>query len=266
MNQNGEVIATTHQPPTEKDMRLQHIHRFITLVYMSLFLLVWGCSENPLTFQVRFPAVSGLKQNDLVYFDKNEIGQVKKVFYTKQGDYLIELEIAPGFKNTATENSRFYIEHSPAKALNMAVIVEQELPGGVVLENGTVVQGSARSGYFADILSDLQKKAGAAQNELNKTLKELKRSLDTTSEELEATLDDLSVQFNSFADELGKVPDSQEVKRLEESIKQFADEFQKAQKDVQEHLRNEIIPKFHMELERLHKQLKKEGAKKNSKK
>lgn len=240
-------------------MKLQHIHRSIILVYMSLFLLLWGCSENPLTLQVRFPAVSGLKQNDLVYFDKNEIGLVKKVVYTKQGDYLIELEIASSFKNTATENSRFYIEHSPAKTLNMAVIVEQELPGGVVLENGTVVQGSTRSGYFAEILSDLQKKAGAAQIELNKTLKELKSSLDTTSEELEATLDNLSVQFNSFADELGKVPDSQEVKRLEENIKQFADQFQKAQKDVQEHLRNEIIPKFRMELERLHKQLKKEG-------
>lgn len=244
-------------------MRQQHIHRFITLIYMSLFLLVWGCSENPLTFQVRFPAVSGLKQNDLVYFDKNEIGQVKKVFYTKQGDYLIEVEIAPGFKNTATENSRFYIEHSPAKELNMAVIVEQERPGGVVLENGTVVLGSVRNGYFAEILSDLQKKAGAAQNELNKALEELKKSLDTTSEkldrQLEAVLDDLSVQFNSFADELGKVPDSQEVKRLEESFKQFADEFQKAQKDVQDHLRNEIIPQFRMELERLRKQLKKEG-------
>jgi len=230
---------------------------------MSLFLLVSGCSENPLTFQVRFTAVSGLKQNALVYFDKNEIGQVKKVFYTKQGDYLIELEIAPGFKNTATENSRFYIEHSPVNALNMAVIVEQELSGGVVLGNGTVVQGSARSGYFTEILSELQKKVGAAQNELNKTLEELRKSLDTTSErldkQLEATLEDLSVQFNSFTDELGKVPDSQEVKRLEESLKQFADEFKKAQKDVQEQLRNEIIPQFRMELERLHKQLKKEG-------
>jgi paraquat-inducible protein B len=204
----------------------------------------------------------GLKQNDFVYFDKNEIGQVKKVFYTKQGDYLIEVEITPGFKNTATGNSRFYIEHSPLNDLNMAVIVEQERPDGVVLENGTVVQGSLRNGYFAEILSDLQEKAGVAQNELNKTFKALKKSLDTTSEkldmQLEATLDDLSVQFDSFADELGKVPDSQEVKRLEESFKQFADEFQKAQKDIQDHLRNEIVPQFRIELERLRKQLKKE--------
>lgn len=230
---------------------------------MFLFLFLWGCSENPLTFQVRFPEVSGLRQDDLVYFEKNQIGQVTKVSYTNQGDYLVEMEIAPGFKNAVTEDSRFYIERFLAKELNMAVVVEQERPGGVVLKNSTVVQGSARNGYLAEILSDLQKKAGAAQIELNKTLKELKKSLDTTSEkldrQLEATLDDLSVQFNSFADELGKVPDSQEVKQLEESFKQFADEFQKTQKDVQEHLRNEVIPQFRMELERLRKQLKKEG-------
>lgn len=244
-------------------MKSQHINRFISLVCLSLFLLVWGCSENPLTFQVRFPAVSGLKQNDLVYFDKNKIGQVKEVFYTKQGDYLVEVEIAPGFKNTATENSRFYIEHSPANERDMAVIVEQEHPGGVILENGAVIQGSARKGYLTDILSELQKKTEEAQNELNKALKELIKSLDTTSDkldkQLEATLKNLSLQFNSFVDELGKVPDSQEVKRLEDNLKRFADEFQKTQKDMQDHLRNTIIPQFRMELERLHQQLKKEG-------
>ena len=255
------ILTSTHYQ--KKDMRHQHIHRFITLVYISLFLFLWGCSENPLTFQVRYPVVSGLKQNDLVYFDKNEIGQVKKIFYTEQGDYLVEVEIAPAFKNTATENSKFYIGRSPTNELNMAVVVEQERPGGVILKNGTVVQGSVRPGYLTEILSDLQKRAEAAQDELNNTLQEFKKSLGTTSEklnkQLEATLDDLSMQFKSFADELGKVPDSQEVKQLEESIKQFVDEFQQAQKDVQDHLRNEIIPQLRMELERLRKQLKKEG-------
>lgn len=241
-------------------MRPQHIYRFITLVYIFLFL--WGCSENSLSFQVRFPEVSGLKQNDLVYFERNEIGQVKKVSYTDQGNYLVTIEIAAGFKNAVTEDSRFYIEYSPAKELHMAVIVEQERPGGVVLKNGAVVQGSARNGYLTEILSDLQKKAGAAQIELNNSLEKLKKSLDTTSvkldRQLQITLDDLSVQFKAFADEIGKVPDSQEVKQLEESLKQFADEFKKAQQDVQDHLRYEIIPQFRMELDRLRKQLKKE--------
>ncbi len=251
-------------------MKTQYLHRFTTLVCISLLLLVWGCAEKPLTFQVRFSAVSGLKQHDLVYFDRNEIGQVKNVVYTKQGDYLVEVEITPEFKNTATENSRFYIEHSPTNQGDMALIVEQESPGGVVLKNGTVVQGSARNGYLAGILSDFQKKAEAAQIELNKTLEELKKSLDTNSDkldkQLQATLDDLSVQFNSFAENLGKIPDSQEVKQLEESFKQFTDEFQKAHQNVQDYLRNEIIPKIRLELEQLRQQLKKEGREQELKK
>jgi ABC-type transporter Mla subunit MlaD len=247
----------------KNDMKTQHVQRFITLICISLLLFFWGCSENSLTFQVRFPEVSGLKKDDLVYFQKNQIGHVKKVFYTSQGDYLVHVEITPGFKNAVTEDSKFYIEHSPDQEQKMAVIVEQDRPGGVVLKNGAVIQGNAKNRYLTEILGDLQKKAGAAQIELNKTLKELKESFGATSDKLgqqmEATLDDLSVQFNSFADELGKVPDRQEVKNLEESFKQFADEFQKAQKNVQDYLRDEIIPHFRTELERLRKQLNKEG-------
>lgn len=244
-------------------MRAQRMHRMIPLLYLSMLFLVWGCSESPLTLQVNFDEVSGLKQNDLVYFAKNEIGQVTKVSYTKQGDYLVEVQIAPPFKNSATQDSKFYIAPSPANALNMAVIVEQERLGGVALNNGTVVQGSTRTEQLTEIFDDLQKKLAAAQNELNTTLQEFTKSLGITSEQinrqLAATIDDLALQFKTFADELSKVPDSQQVKRLEESVKQFADEFQKAGKDVQERLQNEILPRLRMELEELHKDLKKEG-------
>jgi ABC-type transporter Mla subunit MlaD len=244
-------------------MKAQHIHRFVTFVYLCLFLALWGCSENSLTFQVRFPEVSGLKQGDPVYFDNNEIGKVKKVSYTDQGDYLIEVNIAPGFKNAATDDSRFIIEHSPDGKPHMAVIVEQDRPGGVVLKNGSVVQGSTRKGYLEDVLGDLQKTAGEAQKQLNSALQELKKSLGANSgklnSELQATLDDLLARFNAFADELGKVPNSEEIKQLEEVFNRFADEFQKARKEVQDHLRNEILPRLRLELERLRKQLKKEG-------
>ncbi len=249
-----------------KSMRRGDILRFIAIVYLSMFFFISGCSENSLTFQVRFPEVSGLKQNDPVYFGKNLIGEVTQISYTGQGDFLVDVEIFPGFKNAATEDSRFYVEHFVNSEQNMGVIVEQERPGGVVLQNGAVVQGGVRTGSLAEILSDLQKKAGAVQNELNNLLKELKESLDTTSSELdrqlEVTLDKLFFQFNSFADDLGKLPDRKEIQQLEESFQQFADEFQKVQKDVQDRLRNEIIPQFRIELERLRKKFKKEGREK----
>ena len=246
-----------------KDMRAQHMRRLIPLFYLALLFFMGGCSESPLTLQVSFDEVSGLKQNDLVYFGKNEIGQVTKVSYTKEGDYLVEVRIAPSFKNSATQDSKFYIALSPANPLNMAVIVEQEHSGGLVLHNGTVVQGSVKTDQLTEIFDDLQKKLAAAQVELNNTLQEFKKSLGVSSEKIDqqlaATIDDLAMQFETFADELGKIPDSQQVKELEQSVKQFADEFQKAGKDVQDRLQNEIIPQLRMKLEELHKQLKKEG-------
>ena len=251
-------------------MRQRHIFRPILLLILFSSLFFWGCSENSLTFQVRFSEVSGLKKNDQVYLGRNEIGQVKKVTYTDQGDYLVEIRIAPEFKNAATESSRFYIEHAPSNEPVMAVIVEQKRPGGVILKNGAIVQGSVRAGYLDKIFEDLQKSAGKAERDLNKALEDLKRSLGATSEtlnrNLETAIDDLSLRLDAFKDELGRVPDSQEVRQLEESFRQFADEFQKAQKDVQDHIRNEILPRFRIELEHLREQLKKQGRDKEMEK
>lgn len=239
------------------------LFRWMAVVFISLFFLVSGCSESSLTFQVRFPEVSGLKQSDPVYFRNNRIGEVTRIFYTKQGDYLVDVEIAPEFKNTATEDSRFYIEHSLRSELETGLVVEQDRSGGVVLRNGAVVLGSVRNGSWAELLNDLQEKAGAVQNELNKLLKELTKSLDTASKELDrelaATLEALFLQFNAFGDDLKKLPDSEELKQLEEGLKQFAEEFQKVQKDVQDRLRREIIPLLQKELERLRNEFKKEG-------
>lgn len=244
-------------------MRPAHRHRQIPLLYLLLLFFIWGCSESPLTLQIRFDEVSGLKQDDLVYFGTSEIGQVQKITYTKQGDYLVEVQIVPTFKNTATEDSRFYIGRSPAKEVAMAVIVEQQRLGGVALHNGTVVQGSAKGGQLTKFFDDLQKKLAAAQAELNTTLQDFTKSFGTTSQQIDrqlsVTLDALARQFKTFTEELGKVPDSQQVQQLEESVKQFADEFQQAQKDVQERLRKEILPQLRLELEELHKKLQKEG-------
>lgn len=251
-------------------MRRLHIYRPIVFLMLFSSLFFWGCSESSLTFQVRFSEVSGLKKNDHVYLGRNEIGQVKKVTYTDQGDYLVEVKIAPEFKNAATESSRFYIEPAPSSVSAMAVIVEQKRPGGVVLENGTIVQGSVRAGYLDKIFEDLKKSAGKAEKDLNRALEDLKKSLGATSEKLdrnlETAIDDLSLRLDAFRDELGKVPDSQEVRQLEESFRQFADEFLKAQKEVQDHIRTEILPRFRLELEHLREQLKKQGREKEMEK
>lgn len=45
----------------------------------------------------------------------------------------------------------------------------------------------------------------------------------------------------------------------EMSIRQFAEEFRKAQTDVRDHIRDQVIPQLRKELDQLREQLHKEG-------
>jgi hypothetical protein len=247
----------------EEKMKIQlpYVRFFFLFLLLSLWLL--GCSDGALTFTIQFADISGLKQNDYVYLGKNEIGQVNRVTYTSQGDYLVEVKIKPEFKNAATINTQFFIEQSPLNTAAMAVIVEQPRPGGALLQADVTVQGLSRTGYLNKIFKDLQEKAEQAEIELNKALGDLKKSLhassETLSKSLDAALNDLSIRLDTFKGQLGKVPDSQEIQQLEESIKKFGEEFQNAQKRVQDHIRTEMFPRFRMELDHLREQLKKQG-------
>jgi len=238
--------------------------KLLTISMLFTALLCGGCLDNSLTLRVRFQDVSGLKQNDQVYFGKNNIGQVEKVTYTAQGDYLVEVKIAPEFKNAATVDSKFYIEPFSDQS-TMAVIVEQQQPGGTVLEDGLTIEGSKRAGYLDAIFDTIRQKADAAGIELNRSLEELQKSLDATSTKLDNSLgtaiNDLAQHFNSLQYDLEKLPDSKEVQQLEDSINQFTEEFKKAQKDVQDHIREEILPQLRQELEYLREQLNKAGRK-----
>ncbi|MBM9604557.1 MlaD family protein [Desulfopila inferna] len=228
-----------------------------------VLLLIWGCVDKSLAIQVRFDEISGLQQDDGVYFEGNSIGKVGEISYTKQGDYLVELTIKPEFRNAATEDSKFFVGSDPTTQQDMAVIVLQEKSGGRVLEDGSIAQGSAGSGYLDKIISDLSKTTGVAEKEMRQVLERLQESLGAASQQLDSELEyrlgELSEKLREFKNEAQKVPESPKVKEFERSVKQFADEFEKARKDVRDHLRDEVIPQLRMELEELREKLKKEG-------
>ena len=257
-------IKDRYVPRREITMKKLLLLKMFVLPLLFITLLLCGCSDNSLTVLLRFQNVYGLKQNDQVYFGKNDIGLVQKVTYTPQGDYLVEVKISPEFVNAATVDSKFYIEPFSDQSA-MAVIVEQEKPGGTILNNGMTIEGSKRRGYFDTIFETFRQKADTAEIEMNKSLEELQKSLDAASTKLDSSLgaaiNDLALQFNAFRDDIEQLPDSKEVQQMEKSIRQFTDEFQQAQKDVQDHIRDELLPQLHQELEHLREQLEKAGRK-----
>ncbi len=254
------IFDKNHTFPKRYDMNHKHI---IRLVIFSVLLLLWGCQDNSLNLQVRYPEILGLQQDDPVYFEQNVVGKVTKVLYTSQGDYLVYVSIAPAFINAATVDSKFFIDSDPMDKQGKAVTIVQEIPGGKVLKRGATVQGSVRAATLSDILNDFIQNATGTEYDLQEALEKLKQSLNATSQkigkELADRLDDLSRQLQKFSDEMQKVPDREEVKQLEESIKEFAEAFNKAQKSVKEHIRNEVIPQLRKKLDQLREQLQQEG-------
>lgn len=232
------------------------------ILALAIFLLS-GCLDSSLTFKLRFDETSGLQQGRPLFFEQNKVGQVTHITYTEKGDYLVEVNIAKEFKNSVTVDSQFFIGPNPVTTKDMAIIIVQEKPGGAVLEQNSIIEGSVKTGLLEGLVRNFTQNSETAADEVSETVKQLTQSLTEVSKqldtELEHALENLSGKIESFSRELQEVPDSEEVKELENSIKEFKEGFDKAQKDVRDHIRNEVLPQLQKELDSLRQLLKREG-------
>ena len=222
-------------------------------ICFAALLSVYSCQPDELNFNIRFDQIRGLKAGDSVFFEDNKVGQVENVVYTRDGDYLVKVIIQPNFSNTATRNSKFYIANSPQAEGKRAIEIVQEETGGAVLENGATVTGSVRPTIFKEIFEHFKNDSGQYQDRFDNDFEKFMANLRRGSEELEAglegALEDLSEQFSSLSEELRQVPDSRELKKLEETLNRLAEEMKQSQKVVREKIKNEVIPEIQKRLE-----------------
>jgi paraquat-inducible protein B len=190
-----------------------------------------GCEASGKHLVVKFDHIYGLTSDDGVIFEKNRIGKVSEITYTKNGNFLVELKIEKAFENTATEYSRFFIVSDPRDNGRKAVEMIQTQKGGSPLKNNSVVEGYVKSSV---IIERMQK-------------------------DLEREMKDLSRQFNTFADQLKKVPDSEAYKKLEDELTNLYDEMKQSGKAVREMIQKEIMPQLEKELQNLKNRLQKKG-------
>ena len=235
----------------------------LSLLLFPLLFLLSACFDNSLSLQVRYADVIGLKQNDSVYFKENIVGKVEKVSYTQQGDYLVAIRLEADFKNAATVDSRFFIENDRSNPSNKVVTIIQEKTGGQVLAQGETVNGSVRSGLLDQMLTTLNRTAVAAQAGLLQTVREVEKSLAETSEKLDRHLADslnrLSQKLQTFDENAKNLPNRQEVQQLEQTIRQFSEEFAKTHEAARERIREDILPQLRSEIDHLRRQLQREG-------
>ena len=204
------------------------------VVLLMLSFVLFGFKATGLNLTIRFNKVDGLKESDRVLFEQNHIGDVTRVFYTKDGNFLVDVTIKKAFINAATQHSKFFITVDPHYEGKKAVEILQLKDGGEPLKNDDTIDGSSEySALLFQIMDDLEKK-----------------------------LEDLKKQLEKFPDEMRKIPKSDEYKKLKKELERLSEEMKKLEETAREKIRKEILPRLKQEMdnlkERLHKSREKE--------
>ncbi len=201
---------------------------------VSVMLFVVGCSAEGLTFKIRFPEIHGLKADDPVVYEQNNIGKVTEITYTKEGDYLVKVVIAKEFIHATTSNSRFLIGRNPQDETKRAVEVVNAVKGGEPLQEGVTVKGSSRT--------------AAALDQFLGNMKD-------TLKDLQGTLDEMTEPLRKF-------PDSDEMKRLRKQMNDLMEALKQGGADARERFEKEILPELQKKMDELRERLKKFGREK----
>lgn len=211
------------------------LKKIVMLLVVCMAFL--GCREEGTHLKIKYAQMQGLEKGSRVLFEQNQIGLVTEVSYEKGGYYLVDVVIANDFANSLTEHSRFFIIADKENKEKMAIEMTLDRKGGAVLIDGATVEGSSRQPAFIDqMLGDFEK-----------------------------GLEDLKKKFDKFTDELGKIPESEEFKRLEKELNRITEELKRSGKAAGEKIQKEVLPRLEKELENLKEKLRKFGKKEEDK-
>ncbi len=202
--------------------------RLASLLVFLLPLLT-ACGQD-LHFKIRYDDIDGLKIGDPVVLDSQPIGKVTGLEETKAGEHLVEVAIPRESAGSATSEASFILAADPDKPDHGRIDVVLSNPGGKPIAEGSVVQGSYAGPQSLFPLGEILRGFGGA-------------------------LRDLGNQVERFRQEFQKLPDSPEVKKLEEEWRRLTDEIARAQNQAGNTLNKEILPKLEREMEELKKRL-----------
>jgi paraquat-inducible protein B len=201
------------------------------LMLLLVPLVFLGCRETGLNLKVRYYQIQGLNEGDRVIFEQNHVGQVAGIFYSEEGYYLVDVVIRKDFANAATDYSKFLITWDPEKEGKRAIEITQNPRGGTPLTDGAIVIGTARA----------SPRSNQPWGDFGKTL------------------DDLKKQLEEFADDLRKIPESEEFKKLQKELERLLEEMKKSGDAAREKIEKEVLPRIKRELEKLKETLRRLG-------
>ena len=212
--------------------------KIVSLLILSFLSFVFfGFKATDLNLTIKFSNIDGLKESDRVLFEQNHIGDVTRVFYTKNGNFLVGVTIKKPFINIATEHSKFFITADTQYEGRKAIKILQLKDKGKALKDGATIDGSSEYSALLDLIMD----------DLGKRLEDLKK------------------QFEKFPDKMKKIPESDEYKKLKKELERLSEEIKQAEEAAREKIQKEILPRLKREMENLKERLRKLQQKEESK-
>ena len=200
---------------------------FKIFIGLSLCFIFMGCGADGFDLKIKFDHVEGLKKNDRVVFEKNQIGLVDELQYMQDGFFTVQVVIKEEFEKLLTEHSRFFIDTDPQDETRKVVEMILTAKKGKPLKEGTLVEGNSRHSAHLD---------------------KMLKTLDQGFDEFES-------QFKEFSEQLKALPESKAYQDLKEELERFSQKMKDAGEKAREKWKNELAPRLKQQLEELREKL-----------
>lgn len=207
------------------------------LLYWSLqTFIVCGvllACVGSIQFTVFYDRNEGLKQEDPVLWNQQEIGKVHSVKQNPQGRLAVGLKIGRDFREKVTEESRFLIQADPQNYWQKHIEMVNLAEGGNPLSNGAEIEGSTY----------------------------LSLQLERGSRGLAAWLPLLLQELERWQKELNQLPEEEWYRELERQLDYWLSEIGQAGVETRRYFKEEVLPRLEEAVRELEKRLKELGKK-----
>ena len=193
-----------------------------------------GCSQRHMRIDARFERLDGLRENDKVFFDDKEVGSVEDIDPGEGSGFIVHMKIDKQLNNLPPRFECLDLADDPQRTGRKKIVIKPVDQGGMPLEDGILVKGGCGYGKWA----------GSLQKQIEDGMKVL------------------SEMARRAADSLEHIANSEEYKRLQQDLKELADEIAKAGQLAHDKVVKEILPELEKRLEALKEKLKKYGEQK----
>jgi hypothetical protein len=207
------------------------------LLYWSLqTFIVCGvllACVGSIQFTVFYDRNEGLKQEDPVLWNQQEIGKVHSVKQNPQGRLAVGLKIGRDFREKVTEESRFLIQADPQNYWQKHIEMVNLAEGGNPLSNGAEIEGSTY----------------------------LSLQLERGSRGLAAWLPLLLQELERWQKELNQLPEEEWYRELERQLDYWLSEIGQAGVETRRYFKEEVLPRLEEAVRELEKRLQELGKK-----